>query len=83
LVESERRNVGVFRIWSRVEKLGLARYGAMVAAVPVEKHSGPRHEDIRRRTFRSPHVAEMLMPLMAQSLRDVLAARGDRIVDTP
>ena len=71
--------MAAFKLWARVHQLGPQRYGAIVAAVPAVPGAGPRLSDIRRDTFSSPHVAELTMQLMSQSLRDVLLARGDRI----
>jgi hypothetical protein len=68
-----------FRIWARVERMGAQRYAAFVCAVPEKRGTGPAVSDIPRRMFSSPHVAQLLVGLMAQALRDSITARGDRV----
>ena len=68
-----------FRIWTRVEPVGAERYAAFVCAVPQLRGCGPAVSDIRRKVVSSPHVARLLTRLMAQSLRDSITARGDRV----
>ena len=68
-----------FHIWARVEPMGAERYAAFVCAVPQPRGWGPAVSDIRRRVVSSPYVARLLVDLMAQSLRDSITARGDRV----
>ena len=68
-----------YRIWARVERMGAQRYAAFVCAVPERPGAGPAVSDIRRRMFSSPHVAQLLLGHMAESLRDSITARGDRV----
>jgi hypothetical protein len=68
-----------FRIWARVERMGAERYAAFVCAVPEQRGAGPAVHDIRRKVVSSPHVAKLLVSLMAESLRDAIMARGDRV----
>jgi len=68
-----------FRIWARVERMGPERYAAFVCAVPQVRGCGPVVCDIRRTVVSSPYVAGLLARLMAQSLRDSITARGDRV----
>lgn len=68
-----------FRIWARVERMGVQRYAAFVCALPDRRGAGPARADIRREVFSSPHVAQLLLGLMTQSLRDTITARGDRV----
>ena len=67
-----------FRIWARVERTG-HRYAAFVCALPERPGSGPAVVDMRRHVYSSPHVAQLLAGFMAQSLRDTITARGDRV----
>lgn len=71
-----------YRIWARVERMGAERYAAFVCAVPAERGAGPAVADIRRQMSSSPHVAALLLEVMAQSLRDLITARGDRVAAT-
>jgi hypothetical protein len=74
--------VAAYRIWARVERMGADRYAAFVCAVPEERGAGPAVSDIRRLMSSSPHVAALLLEVMAQSLHDLITARGDRVAAT-
>ena len=74
--------MAAYRIWARVERMGAGRYAAFVCAVPTQRGTGPAVSDIRRQMASSPHVAGLLLRVMAQSLRDLITARGDRVAAT-
>ena len=74
--------MAAYRIWARVERMGADRYAAFVCAVPDVRGVGPAVSDIRRHMSSSPHVARLMLDAMAQSLRDLITARGDRVAAT-